>query len=304
MTSFRSPHPTAARLSSEQKYIESSEATEVAEALGINEDEFWGILCDYDKTATAADRKHKQKINFEEFSIAVKSILIGYLNGKRGKAAENVSKKLKDEMDPILDDAIAKLEKKPKFQKTVEGEPAAVKTELTFKTLSDEEMAALTKLHEEQTERAKKLEEEAAAADKAAEEAKAKEDAAATEAANKKAAEAKAAAEKAKADAEAAKPRFIKDPRDGSWHQETEEEVKARVAAVKDTEDAEAAKAKAASDKKAEDEKYDIKRSSLLDAADGDPELAAKIAKKVAEAQAKVDEKLKAKAAAAAAAAS
>mmetsp|Transcript_47815 Transcript_47815/g.125214 ORF Transcript_47815/g.125214 Transcript_47815/m.125214 type:complete len:100 (+) Transcript_47815:802-1101(+) len=69
---------------------------------------------DYDgkDSSDSASKKHKQSISFGEFSIAVKAILLGILAGKPKIVAEKQSKKFKDDMDPILQEAIASLEMK------------------------------------------------------------------------------------------------------------------------------------------------------------------------------------------------
>ena len=52
-----------------------------------------------DLNATKADRKHKNKISYAEFSVAIKGVLLGMLAGSKYKKVK--------EMNPVLEEAYA-----------------------------------------------------------------------------------------------------------------------------------------------------------------------------------------------------
>jgi len=258
--------------------IDGNEATEVAKALNVNADQLWDVFLDYDDTSSAEDRKHKMKITYPEFSTAIKGTLLGMLKG-------NSKKKIK-EMDPELEEAIAKLEKKgfkvngkKKKKKGAAAPPAPLEKKLTFKKMTEEEKDALLKLYEEQQEKAKKAAEEEEAAMKEEEAA----DEAAKQAAKAKTEEKHKAAVAAKEAAVAAEPKLKKDE-NGDWVMETQEEADERVKPVEVEE---------------EDDEDPIGggelSSAILSAAGDDAEMAAKIAKKIEEARLGLEQKMKEK---------
>jgi len=84
--------------------IEGNEIDIIAEALQVNADTFWSLLLKYDLASTPQERKHRNKITYSEFSVAMKGKVWSCFFKSTGKKASD--------MNPVLEDAIARLEKK------------------------------------------------------------------------------------------------------------------------------------------------------------------------------------------------
>jgi len=255
----------------------------------LNADDLWSVMLEQDLNATKADRKHKNKISYAEFSVAIKGVLLGMLAGSKYKKVK--------EMNPVLEEAIVKLEKAgfkpgvPKKGKGGDGKPPPppLGRALTFKAeMTDREKEAMLILYEEQTARAMRAEEEAKKA--AAEVAAA--DEAAKEAAEAKASKLAEEAAAQKAAQEAQKPQWVKGA-DGNWTMESQDDVDKRIAASAPVEEPKPSQ---------EELEAARQKASILDAAEGDPEMAAKIEKKMEEARLALEARQKQKAEAAMAA--